>query len=322
MASNSLDKIINKKIEKLNLLKNKFKIEDLVQKIEKFDKYLDFKKKINSNFSKGKFSIIAEIKKTSPSAGVIIENYNPVNIAKIYEKNKATCLSILTEEDFFNGSLEHISKYNLRIIDEINYFIVESEKKSRRFIKKILPTKNQDDLTFFQIKKNKNVINNENYLNPLIKGQNMGLMSDSGNPVIADPGASIINTAHILKINVKPLVGPSSILLALISSGMKGQRFTFNGYLPINSKERIKKLKFLEKKSKKNDETQIFIETPYRNNQLLDLTKRVLSQDTQLSVASCLDSKEEKIISLSISEWKKEEVDLNKKPTVFLIDAK
>ena len=221
-----------------------------------------------------------------------------------------------------NDSLEHISKYNLRIIDEINYFIVESEKKSRRFIKKILPTKNQDDLTFFQIKKNKNVINNENYLNPLIKGQNMGLMSDSGNPVIADPGASIINTAHFLKINVKPLVGPSSILLALISSGMKGQRFTFNGYLPINSKERIKELKFLEKKSKKNDETQIFIETPYRNNQLLDLTKRVLSQDTQLSVASCLDSKEEKIISLSISEWKKEEVDLNKKPTVFLIDAK
>ena len=221
-----------------------------------------------------------------------------------------------------NDSLEHISKYNLRIIDEINYFIVESEKKSRRFIKKILPTKNQDDLTFFQIKKNKNVINNENYLNPLIKGQNMGLMSDSGNPVIADPGASIINTAHFLKINVKPLVGPSSILLALISSGMKGQRFTFNGYLPINSKERIKKLKFLEKKSKKNDETQIFIETPYRNNQLLDLAKRVLSQDTQLSVASCLDSKEEKIISLSISEWKKEEVNLNKKPTVFLIDAK
>ena len=150
----------------------------------------------------------------------------------------------------------------------------------------------------------------------------MGLMSDSGNPVIADPGASIISTAHVLKINVKPLVGPSSILLALISSGMKGQRFTFNGYLPINSKERIKKLKLLEKKSKKNDETQIFIETPYRNNQLLDLTKKVLSQNTQLSVASCLDSKEEKIISLSISEWKKEEVNLNKKPTVFLIDAK
>lgn len=221
-----------------------------------------------------------------------------------------------------NDRLEHISKYNLRIIDEINYFIVESEKKSRRFIKKILPTKNQDDLIFFQIKKNKNDINNEKYLNPLIKGQNMGLMSDSGNPVIADPGASIINTAHVLKINVKPLVGASSILLALISSGMKGQRFTFNGYLPINSKERMKELKFLEKKSKKNDETQIFIETPYRNNQLLDLTKRVLSQDTQLSVASCLDSKEEKIISLSISEWKKEEVDLNKKPTVFLIDAK
>ena len=100
-----------------------------------------------------------------------------------------------------NDSLENISKYNLRIIDEINYFIVESEKKSRRFIKKILPTKSQDDLIFFQIKKNKNDINNEKYLKPLIKGQNMGLMSDSGNPVIADPGASIINTAHVLKIN-------------------------------------------------------------------------------------------------------------------------
>ncbi len=221
-----------------------------------------------------------------------------------------------------NDSLEHIPKYNLRIIDEIKYFIVESEKKSRKFIKKILPTKNQDDLFFFQIKKNKNDIDNEKYLSPLKKGQNMGLMSDSGNPVIADPGASIINTAHILKINVKPLVGPSSILLALISSGMKGQRFTFNGYLPINSKERIKELKLLEKKSKKNDETQIFIETPYRNNQLLDLTKKVLSQNTQLSVASCLDSKEEKIICLSIGEWKKKVVDLNKKPTVFLIYAK
>ncbi len=110
MASNSLDKIINKKIEKLNLLKNKLKIEDLEHKIDKFDKYLDFKKKIHSNYSNGKFSIIAEIKKKSPSAGVIIEDYNPVNIAKIYEKHKATCLSVLTEEDFFNGSLEHISK--------------------------------------------------------------------------------------------------------------------------------------------------------------------------------------------------------------------
>ena len=220
------------------------------------------------------------------------------------------------------SSLNQVSPFTKEIIKKIDYYIVENEKSARSFIKKICPKKNQDDLIFFQIKKNENDINNEKYLNPLIKGQNMGLMSDSGNPVIADPGASIINTAHILKINVKPLVGPSSILLALISSGMKGQRFTFNGYLPINSKERIKELKFLEKKSKKNDETQIFIETPYRNNQLLDLTKKVLSQYTQLSVASCLDSKEEKIISLSIGEWKKEEVNLNKKPTVFLIDAK
>ena len=218
-----------------------------------------------------------------------------------------------------NESLLHISTYNIKIINEIKYFIVESEKESRRFIKKILPKKNQEDLFFFQIKKDKNYLDDAKYFNPLKKGENMGLMSDSGNPVIADPGASIISRAHTLKIKVKPLVGPSSILLGLISSGMNGQRFTFNGYLPINSKERIKKLKYLEKKSSKNDETQIFIETPYRNNQLLTLIKKVLSLNTQLSVASCLDSEEEKIVSLSIREWKKEKIDLDKKPTVFLI---
>ena len=115
MESNSLDKIINKKKEKLNLLKNKFKIKNLKYKIDKFDKYLDFKEKIFSNFSQGKFSLIAEIKKNSPSAGVIIEDYDPVDIAAIYEKNKATCLSVLTEEDFFNGSLDHIAKIKEQI---------------------------------------------------------------------------------------------------------------------------------------------------------------------------------------------------------------
>tara|TARA_B100001121_G_scaffold283547_1_gene277711 strand:- start:769 stop:1560 length:792 start_codon:yes stop_codon:yes gene_type:complete len=110
MEANSLDKIINKKKEKLYFIKKKFKIEDLKNKIDKFDKFFNFKEKIYSNFSKGKFSLIAEIKKSSPSAGVIIENYNPTDIAKIYEKNNATCLSVLTEEDFFNGDLIHISK--------------------------------------------------------------------------------------------------------------------------------------------------------------------------------------------------------------------
>ena len=115
MESNSLDTIINKKKQKLNLLKNKFKIEDLTYKINKFDKYLDFKEKIYSNLLKGKFSLIAEIKKASPSAGVIIRDYNPVKIAKIYQINKATCLSVLTEEDFFNGSLDHISKIKEKV---------------------------------------------------------------------------------------------------------------------------------------------------------------------------------------------------------------
>ena len=115
MEFNSLDKIINKKKEKLNLLKNKFKVDDLKYKIDKFDKFLDFKEKIYLNYLNGKFSLIAEIKKASPSAGVIIQDYNPVNIAKIYEINKATCLSVLTEEDFFNGSLDHISKIKEKV---------------------------------------------------------------------------------------------------------------------------------------------------------------------------------------------------------------
>ena len=149
----------------------------------------------------------------------------------------------------------------------------------------------------------------------------MGLMSDSGNPCIADPGASVINSAHYLKINVKPLVGPSSILLGLISSGMNGQKFTFNGYLPINLKERIKNLRYLEKKAITNKETQIFIETPYRNNQLLALILKVLSPNTKLSIASSLDSNNEKILSLPILQWRREKIDLNKKPTVFLIGA-
>ncbi len=235
---------------------------------------------------------------------------------------KKTTLYIIPTFIGSNESLEHVTNYNLKIINEIKYFIVESEKKSRRFLKKILPNKNQDDLFFFQIKKNKKYEDTGKYLNPLKKGENMGLMSDSGNPVIADPGASIVYSAHVLKINVKPLVGPSSILLGLISSGMNGQKFTFNGYLPINSKERAKQLKYLEKKSIRNDETQIFIETPYRNNQLFALILKVLSPNTQLSIASCLDSSDEKILSLSILEWKKEKTNLNKKPTVFLIGAK
>ena len=218
-----------------------------------------------------------------------------------------------------NESIEHISKYNLKIINKIKFFIVESEKNSRRFIKRILPEKNQDDLFFFQ--KDKDYLNIEECLNPLKKGENMGLMSDSGNPCIADPGASVINSAHYLKINVKPLVGPSSILLGLISSGMNGQKFTFNGYLPINLKERIKNLRYLEKKAITNKETQIFIETPYRNNQLLALILKVLSPNTKLSIASSLDSNNEKILSLPILQWRREKIDLNKKPTVFLIGA-
>ena len=116
MEPNSLDKIINLKKEKLNSLKNELNINDLKNKIDKFDKFFDFKKSIEKNFSQGKISLIAEIKKASPSAGIIIENYNPVGIASTYEKNKATCLSVLTEENFFHGSLDHINEIKKKLI--------------------------------------------------------------------------------------------------------------------------------------------------------------------------------------------------------------
>ena len=135
MESNSLDTIINKKRQKLNFLKNKFKIKDLTYKINKFDKYFDFKEKLYSNLSKGKFSLIAEIKKASPSAGVIIEDYNPVNIASIYQKNKATCLSVLTEEDFFNGRLDHISEIKKERVNKVTDCLNIGDKVDVKIIK-------------------------------------------------------------------------------------------------------------------------------------------------------------------------------------------
>jgi len=204
-------------------------------------------------------------------------------------------------------------------INGLNHFIVENEKEARRFIKKINPEKDQSLLQLFQLNKHKPAEAITGYLDPCLNGKNMGLISDAGCPGIADPGADIIRMANRMNIKVKPLVGPSSILLAMMASGLNGQNFAFNGYLPIDRSQRKKVIKNLESKSKKMNQSQIFMETPYRNEKLLEDLKMVLSPETQLCIACELTQKAEWIKTMPVKVWKKIKVSLHKKPALFII---
>ena len=205
------------------------------------------------------------------------------------------------------------------IIEKLDYFIVENEKEARRFIKKISPYKKQSSLKLFPL--NKHITTDEiaNYLNPCLEGNDMGLISDAGCPGIADPGAVIVQKAYPLNIRVKPLVGPSSILLAMMSSGLNGQNFAFNGYLPVEKNERKKAIKYLENKSQKWDQSQIFMETPYRNEKLMKDLKRLLDRETKLCIAFELTQPYEFIKTMTIGEWNKTKLHLHKKPCIFII---
>lgn len=205
------------------------------------------------------------------------------------------------------------------VIEKLDYFIVENEKEARRFIKKITPEKKQSDLKIFPLNKNTKTEAMETYLNPCLEGNDMGLISDAGCPGIADPGATILQKAYPMNIRVKPLVGPSSILLAMMSSGLNGQNFAFNGYLPIDKNERKKTIKNLENKSSKLDQSQIFMETPYRNEKLLEDLKRVLDRETKLCIAYDLTQSSEFIKTMSIAKWNKTNISFHKKPAIFII---
>ncbi len=216
-------------------------------------------------------------------------------------------------------SKKQISILLKNLINDTNYYIVEKEKNARRFIKYICPEKNQNSIFFYILNKH-----SESYLNtfltPCLKGLNIGLMSDAGCPAIADPGSIIVKLAHEKKIKVVPIIGPSSILLAMMSSGFNGQNFAFNGYLPINKNELKIKLKKLETKSQLENQTQIFIETPYRNTKLFKSMMEILNPNTELCIASNLSMENEFILTCSIKKWKnKKGMDLNKKPAIFLI---
>ena len=205
-----------------------------------------------------------------------------------------------------------------KTIEPLTHFIVENEKEARRFIKRIAPQKKQDELVLFPLNKFSDPMELQTYLAPMENGLSMGLLSDAGCPGIADPGAVMVKRAHAKSFIVKPLVGPSSILLAMMASGMNGQSFAFNGYLPIDKQERSRAIKRLEKHSGDYDQTQAFIETPYRNEQLLNDFIKTLSPTTQLSIACDLTLPTEWVKSAPIKQWKKIKVDLQKRPAIFL----
>lgn len=206
-----------------------------------------------------------------------------------------------------------------KAVEEIDYYIVEHEKNARRFIKSIDPRKAQPSLHFSMINKFTDDTEIPAMLAPCHEGYDVGIISDAGCPGVADPGALAVAAAHKQNIKVVPLVGPSSILLALMASGFNGQNFAFNGYLPIDKRERRKEIKRLEKRSAEENQSQIFIETPYRNNQLLESILNTIQPDTLLSIACDITLPTEYIKTLPASVWSKTKVDLNKRPTIFSI---
>lgn len=218
-----------------------------------------------------------------------------------------------------NEPLEVLPLSVRQVIEKTTYFIVENEKSARRFIKKITPRKSQPSLHIYKLDKFTTEIETQHYLDACIRGENVGLLSEAGVPAVADPGAIIVKMAHQKNIRVVPLVGPSSIIMALMSSGMNGQNFAFNGYLPIEKTERKKKIKQLEKLSFENNQSQLFIETPYRNEKMLADLLQALGDDTDLCIAADITLSTEYIKTLSVKDWKNTKPDLHKKPAIFII---
>lgn len=218
-----------------------------------------------------------------------------------------------------NAPLEVLPISVKKIIESVDDFIVENEKSARHFIKRISSNKSQPKLKIHVLNKFTQEIELEDFLIACEEGKPMGLLSEAGCPGIADPGAEIIKIAHKKNIKVIPMVGPSSILLAMMASGMNGQKFTFNGYLPIDKSDRRKALKQLEKESFQKHSSQIFIETPYRNDKMLEDICSVLNPETNVCVGADITLPSEYIKTQTVKEWKNTRVDLHKRPTIFII---
>ena len=218
-----------------------------------------------------------------------------------------------------NAPLEVLPISVKKVIELVDDYIVENEKSARHFIKKISSGKSQPSLNINLLNKFTQESELLSFLNACEEGKPVGLLSEAGCPGIADPGADIVKIAHKRNIQVVPLVGPSSILLAMMASGMNGQNFTFNGYLPIDKSERRKTLKELERESFNKNSSQVFIETPYRNNKMLEEICATLNLDTDICVACDVTLPTEYIKTQTVKEWKHTNVDLHKRPTIFII---
>lgn len=213
-----------------------------------------------------------------------------------------------------------LPSYNHDIIMGIRYFIVEDVRSARRFLKKVDKTINIDELTFFPMGKHADTDKFTSYLKPLSKGEPIGVISEAGCPAIADPGADVAGIAQRKGYKVIPLVGPSSIILSVMASGFNGQSFAFNGYLPIDQSERIKKIKHLESRACNERQTQLFIETPYRNAKLFDDILKTCHPKTHLCIAAGITGPREYIHTRTVAEWKQTGLpDLSKIPAIFLL---
>lgn len=208
---------------------------------------------------------------------------------------------------------------NTIYINSCSEFIVENIRSARRFLIKSNINTAIDDLKFHLLNKHTKEYELSYMLKCIEDGKNIGMLSEAGCPGIADPGADIVKLAHFKGVNVVPLVGPSSILMALMASGLNGQNFAFNGYLPKEKTERKKRILFLENLSFKQQQTQLFIETPFRNNHMLEDLCKYCQANTELVVAANISTESESITRDSIKNWRKKSVDLNKKPSIFLI---
>jgi 16S rRNA (cytidine1402-2'-O)-methyltransferase len=224
-----------------------------------------------------------------------------------------------------NG-VEAIPLYILDAVKNCQVFFVENERTTRRYLKQLwkarLPGEQIiiDDYEWFAIDKAEQEVQNI-FRSKLKEGKNIGIISEAGCPGIADPGQLLVAAAQEMNVTIQPLVGPSSILLALMASGLNGQQFQFLGYLPIDNVQRIKAIKDLEAESQQRNCTQLFIETPYRNNQLIEALLKTCRSSTKLCIAVDLTGENEWIRTKTIADWKKEKIDIHKRPALFLIDA-
>ena len=212
-----------------------------------------------------------------------------------------------------------IPAYNIEIMRHLNYFIVEEIRTARRFLKKACPDIDISSITFIMHNEHSKPEELSSCIEPLLNRADTGLLSEAGIPCVADPGSEIVRLARHHNIKVVPLVGPSSLLLALMASGFNGQNFVFYGYLPIDKHDRQKKLREIEKAAYNHDQTQIFIEAPYRNLQLFDSIIENCSENMHLCIATDVTTDSEKIEVHSVKDWKGKRPEIYKKPTVFLI---